>query len=100
MPGKRAPAAMHGADQCSPQQDADPADVRFLHPAGIAAAVLVGAGIAFLVVLLGVWFATLMIGVGAAAALVGTVCLATAMLLPHRPHRRSRRYPAIHPLPR
>ncbi|MFC0448843.1 hypothetical protein [Rhodococcus jostii] len=87
MPGKRALAPSNTADQHSSQQYVDPSDVRFLRPAGIAVAVLVGAVIALVVVLLGVWFATPTIGVGAAAALVGTVCLATAMLLPYPPHQ-------------
>ncbi|WP_249354673.1 hypothetical protein [Rhodococcus sp. USK13] len=62
-------------------------DLRFLHPAGMALAVLSGATVAGLVAFLGVWLATPLVGVGAAAILVGILCLATAMLMPRRPRR-------------
>ncbi|AWK71810.1 hypothetical protein CBI38_09610 [Rhodococcus oxybenzonivorans] len=62
-------------------------DLPFLHPAGMALAVLTGATVAGLVACLGVWLATPLVGVGAAAILVGILCLAAAMLMPRRPRR-------------
>ena len=62
-------------------------DLRYLHPAGMALAVLCGATVAGLVAFLGVWLATPLVGVGAAAILVGILCLAAAMLMPRRPRR-------------
>jgi hypothetical protein len=62
-------------------------DLRYLHPAGMALAILSGATVAGLVAFLGVWVATPLVGVGAAAILVGILCLAAAMLMPRRPRR-------------
>lgn len=61
-------------------------DLPFLHPAGMALAVLTGATVAGLVACLGVWLATPLVGV-VRQRFLSEPSLAAAMLMPRRPRR-------------